>query len=222
MMRILYALGWFLAALLPLTDSDIWWQLACGRSMVEQGAYLRFDPLTFTTENQVWVNVHWAYQWILFQIHQWIPDDSAWALLLFHAILWGLGAWLWTGKNRSSWLLLLLPLVFLDRYLLLARPLAMTLVILGMQWRLYSSSMPLQMRWIGILFLQVLLANIQGLFLLGPILWVLHGFAERIPIKPLLMGCLGLVLASSVHPWGPRILLYPFGLLDRIRTSGGS
>lgn len=216
MIRILYVIGWIVAALMPLTDSDIWWQLACGRAMVEQGVFYREDPLTFTTIGQAWINVHWAYQWILYQIHQWNPENGTWFMVLFHAFLWGFGAWLWAGKKQTAWLLLLLPLVFLDRYLFLARPLALTLVLLGMQWRLYSSELPVWGRWLLILMLQVFLANIQGLFMLGPILWIFHSYLTRSTLRESLLGVIGLVAASAIHPWGPQVLLYPFALLGRI------
>jgi hypothetical protein len=209
-----------LVALFPLADSDIWWQLASGRELLFQKQFLWTEPFTFTGVGLAWTNVHWLYQLLVYSIEAMAGRYGAGALVVTHALVWGGAAWAWTKPRSGSmtgWLLLLLPLVWANRFLLMARPLAFTMLLLGLQHRLYLSKMHLGKKWGLILFLQIILVNIQGLFLLGPILFVLHELSIRKHWRALVPGALGLLTVSCVHPKGVSILLYPFGLLERLQ-----
>ncbi len=211
---ILYALAWSLAAWFPLTDADIWWHLASAREMLLQKSLLHSDPFTFTAEGAPWTNIHSLYQLIIYGIYS---LGGAGALVVFHSLCYGAGAALWNREApRSPWLLLFIPLLWAVQFLLMARPLAWTLLLLALQFRVYHAPWRRAVRLGVLVFLQVLLANSQGLFLLGPILIFLYAVRERKPFRQNIFGFTALTLASAIHPEGFRVLIYPWKLLLRL------
>lgn len=215
----------FLATLYPLTDGDIWWHLASGRLMWENSAFLRQDP--FLGMQQPWINVHWLYQIVAYGIFSFGNllagnNGGAWALVMGHSFLWALAAWVWGGalaKGSKPYskisnptmsyfviiLLLCIVLFWIMRWNLLARPLAPSILLLGLQWRWSQRG---RAWWPAIIIAQVILANLQGLFLLGPLLVLSCTKNWRLAL--IMAG------ASALHPHGLHNLLYPFPLLMRI------
>ncbi|MBI4613636.1 MAG: hypothetical protein HY720_08515 [Planctomycetes bacterium] len=58
-----------LLAALAWTDlwaADIWWQMATGRRIVEQGAVPREDPFSWMTEGREWIEPRWGYEALLY------------------------------------------------------------------------------------------------------------------------------------------------------------
>jgi len=211
---ILYAVAWSIAAWFPITDADIWWHLASAKEMLAQGNWLHADPFTFSSGG-AWVNVHWLYQLIIYGVYN---CCGATGLVAFHSLCWGGAAYLWVRRPANSkWLLLSLPLLWACHYLLMARPLALTMLLLAMQFRVFYAAWPGRVRWAMLLFLQLLLANSQGLFLLGPILVACYAWEDRRAAKEQIWGPVGLVAMSCVHPDGPGILLYPWRLFARLQ-----
>jgi hypothetical protein len=210
---IVYALVWGLCAAFPLTDSDIWWHLASAKEILAQGVLLWQDPFTFTTHGQPWFNVHWLYQLLVYGLYV-LGGEST--VLAGHGLAWALAAWLWLGKRPSrETLFLMIPFIIASRYLLMARPLAFTILLLGLQFRILESNRKGVHKIVLIALLQVVLANIQGLFLLGPIMLFLQLWAKKVSWRwqwglPSLLIC-----ASAIHPAGFGILLYPLKLLQR-------
>jgi hypothetical protein len=212
--RVLYALAWAAAAWFPLTDADIWWHLASARAMLEQGSWLTSDPFTFTAEGLPWLNVHWLYQLAVWGVYR---AGGLGGLVAAHALCWGTAAYLWNNEKRVDWLLLFIPLLWATHYLLMARPLALTIFLLGVQYRAYHAPWPGKVRWGLLIVIQIMLANSQGLFLLGPALLALYAWRERQGWRTSVRMAGILVLVSMVHPAGPRILLYPWKLLARLQ-----
>jgi len=213
---LLYALVWALAACFPLTDSDIWWHLASGRDMLLQGHWLRQDPFTYSAAGASWINVHWLYQLVLYDVNNW---GGSGALVALHSLAWGVTAWVWVRtepKANFGWLWLLLPMVLSAHFLFLARPLVFTLLLLGLQRLLVVKYHRGGRLWLGLGLCQVVLANIQGLFLLGPILFVLFGLRDRQSLKILWAKALYLLVVSGLNPAGPYLWIYPLRLLRRL------
>jgi len=213
-----YSLLWLIAALFPLTDADVWWHLATAREMFAQGTLLYTDPFTYTALGQTWTNVHWLYQLLIYGIYNAFGAQGAMALVVFHAMLWTIAAWAWTKPKQSlgAWAFVV-PLLWATHFLLLARPLVLTLLILGLQKRLFEQERLSRLGIAGIMALQVVLANVQGLFLLGPIFLVLQGVAQKYPWRKVIAISGAMLCVSSLHPAGPRVLLYPCKLLWRLR-----
>ena len=233
-----FALGlaWFLAALLPLTDGDIWWQLAAGREMIASGSVLRVDPFTYTALGTPWLNVHWLYQLLVFGVHSLSANHGELLLVLFHAALWGCAGGVWvavgggsgvrlgrsSGMTAAVLLVVSVPMLWSMHFLLLARPLPLTLLLLGLQALAFDSTLAPVRKWSLICLLQVALANVQGLFLLGPVMLVLRGLSRPgfalnywRAWRGALVPCL-VTAVSVVNPWGLQMLGLPFRLLQRI------
>jgi hypothetical protein len=49
--------AWF-----PIADTDLWWHLAAGRELWEQGRWLAQDPFCSSTLGLPWLNIHWLFQ----------------------------------------------------------------------------------------------------------------------------------------------------------------
>lgn len=213
MNAILYLLIWTLAAAIPLTDSDIWWHLASAREMIAQQQFLVEDPFTFTAVGQSWNNVHWLYQLGIYGVQHLFGNAG---LVAVHALLWGLAAWVWSrGKSSVSLLLLGVFCVIGMRYLLLARPIVVTLLLLGLQIRVWESKWKDSRKLLVLCVLQIALANVQGLFLLGPFFLFAWMWFSGTALSKSLGWAAILVVVSAVHPHGLSQLLYPWELLLR-------
>lgn len=213
MNALFYAMAWALAAAIPLTDSDIWWHLASAREMVAQGGFLVTDPFTYTAQGLPWHNVHWLYQLVMYGIYKCAGE---WGILGGHVLFWGFAGWAWNRSKSSPSMLLVGILCILGiRYLLLARPIALTLLLLGLQIRVWESAWRDRHKLLVLAMLQVLLANIQGLFLLGPFfllawMWMGKERGNKLWAWPVFL--LGI---SAIHPHGWHHLMYPWELLLR-------
>ena len=63
----------FLSALFPAYNSDFFLHAATGR-LIAHGQYqIGVDPFAFTTQDAVWINHNWLYDWIVFLLY----DSSA-------------------------------------------------------------------------------------------------------------------------------------------------
>lgn len=213
MIGFLYAVGWFLAAAFPLTDSDIWWHLASAREMFLQCRLLDADPFTFTAQGVPWSNVHWLYQILIYASYR---VAGEWGGLGIHAIAWGVAAWIWNrGKSNANLFLIGLICIIGTRYLLLARPIVFTLLIIGIQIRIWESNWEWKKKLWALGVMQILLSNMQGLFLLGPFFLFAWMWKEGYKGRQLWSIPTGLVLVSAIHPNGLMHLVYPIKLLLR-------
>lgn len=212
----IYALLVFLLACLPLADGDIWWHLASAKEMIQTRQPLFHDPFTFSTNNGPWINVHWLYQLLIYIIYK---SGGYWGILFGHALLWASAAWVWVRAFRIqhvAWLWIFTPFLFSIRFLLLPRPLALTMLLLGLQWLTLTSKYSFPKKIILISLLQILLTNIQGLFLLGPALLTLASIYLAFSWKQSILFVGSSVLASIANPHGLSLLVYPWRLLQRL------
>jgi hypothetical protein len=244
-------------AYFPLTDTDIWWHLAAGRLIVERGQLLRVDPFALDTNSASWIDVHWLFQVLVYLGYR---AGGALALVIGKCALVGVGAWALlraavvasapspehsTSPGAPSLpqplLLLLIALpVYLARYLVLARPVVLTLLFVAVYLLLLERQRRgarLRELWL-LLPLQVLWANVQGLYLLGPAIvactligetlsaLVARRFAGFTAPRPRVLGALalllgGLLVVNLATPYGWSALRLPFTLLSRIDPLAG-
>jgi len=205
------ALAVLLFAVFPLTDTDIWWHLACAREWVT----------TWTPVRTPVINVHEFYQQVVYFIYN---IGGAPALVGAKSLLWGLVFWLFARKARFSVFTVLA--IFIFRYQLEIRPVLFSLLFLGTYW----NAVPwLEKNWsrkgcvaatvIGLLAIQWIWCRTQGLYILGPIFVLSFGIAKmQNPVcRKWILG-LGLLLLCMpfLHGDGLGLFLYPFGLLDRL------
>ncbi|HVF25031.1 MAG TPA: hypothetical protein VNA23_04035 [Anaerolineales bacterium] len=60
----------FFIALSPPQDADMWWHLAAGKEMVNQGKILTTDIFSYTHIGQNWTNAFWLSDIILFLVYE--------------------------------------------------------------------------------------------------------------------------------------------------------
>jgi tetratricopeptide (TPR) repeat protein len=254
--RLLVPAGCVVAACLvyfPLTDTDIWWHLAAGRLILSHGPP-RVDPFAQDTLGKVWIDVHWLFQVLAYLVFR---LGGAWGLVIGKCAVVGLGLWVLlrasdetVGRPAPAELrdeprllrvaLLALPL-YLARYLVLARPVVLTLLCLAafvlVLERYRRRARPAELLWL--LGVQVLWCNVQGLFLLGPAVVLCYlagegiglalagrarGFGSPLGARqlwPLAALVPALLLAALITPYGWRALLLPWTLLGRIDPVSG-
>lgn len=233
-----------LFAIFPLTDTDIWWHLACAREWVT----------TWTPVRTPVVNVHEYFQWVVGFVY---GLGGAPLLVAFKAVLWGVVFALFLCKKdfqknviaspagepatSVAWWwqsLVAILLIFVFRYHFEIRPVLFSLIFLGVYWnvlpwlfrsrrcgrgeilrKVAASALMLVIQWLW--------CKCQGLYILGPIFATLvlcvslleskkQGRFSAKYIVPQVVFVLLLWAMPFLHREGLALFLYPFGLLDRL------
>ena len=233
-----------LFSIFPLTDTDIWWHLACAREWVT----------TWTPVRMPVVNVHEYFQLVVGFVYS---LGGAPLLVAFKAILWGTVFALFGCRAWQS--LVAVVLLFIFRYHFEIRPVLFSLLFLGIYWnilpRIFEDCRcdsrkgavtasfeceachcePRRGATISrccfvalILAIQWLWCKFQGLYILGPLFALLVLFAkiwnsrkggEKLSPKAVawrVAFVLALFAMPFLHREGLNLFLYPFGLLDRL------
>lgn len=182
-----------LFAIFPLTDTDIWWHLACAREWVT----------TWTPVRTPIVNVHEYFQQVVGFVY---GLGGAPLLVAFKAVLWGVVFALFVRGVRHGELpknviaspvggpatsvawwwqsLVAILLIFVFRYHFEIRPVLFSLIFLGVYWNVFpwlfrprrcgrgeilrkvaASALMLVIQWLW--------CKCQGLYILGPIFAIL-------------------------------------------------
>ena len=216
-----------LFAIFPLTDTDIWWHLACAREWVT----------TWTPVRTPIVNVHEYFQLVVGFVY---GLEGAPLLVAIKAVLWGIVFWLFLRRSGSASLakwVLCLVFLFLFRYQFEMRPVLFSLLFLGVYWNAipwlakewYESRFGIKRIACAalILVVQWFWCKCQGLYVLGPIFATLVLCACLLESKkqgrlcakfvvPQVAFVLLLWTMPFLHREGLALFLYPFGLLDRL------
>lgn len=221
----------FLLGLFPLADTDFWWHLRTGDLIRETGQVPRQDPYLFGgAAEKPWIDLHWIFQVLLSVGYQ---AGGVPMLTVCKSAITTLAVGLLLLARPRSWPVWVMVLAWLPPLFLLAgrmyiRPETLTLLYM-------SIFMCMIMNWTrhpGLALLlpvvQVLWVNTQGLFVIGPALYVFGVIdaalrrdaraAERGWWKRVL--AVGLVLAAAclINPYGLRGALFPIELLNTMRN----
>jgi tetratricopeptide (TPR) repeat protein len=162
----------FLLGCYEMGDSDIWWHLRGGEWVLEHGRAPRLDPFTFGSADKVWVDIHWGYEVILALAYR---AGGAGALVVLGASV-GAGAFLaCLLARRREWPAAVAVLCWAPALVLLAfrldpRPEIFSLLYIGAYLAVLcrAEDHP-ALAWL-LPAVQVLWVNMQGLFILGPVL----------------------------------------------------
>jgi hypothetical protein len=201
----------------PVSDTDVWWHLAAGREICRIGSFLHEDRFCLSSIGTSWTDLHWGFQVLIWKVwsHSGIPG------LVFLRILLPCAAILLALERRISWTTVLAGCIglWILRSFVDVRPLLVSLLLLvAIQTAIEASPRWGKVRPILVcLGCQVLLTNVQGLFLLGPLLvaafgvgdwWEgYHGSAmEKFAL------CAAMLVASLANPYG----IHAFELAGRI------
>jgi hypothetical protein len=235
-------------ACFAVMDTDIWWHLAAGRVMVEERRWIFVDPFAADTFGRPWVDVHWLFQVLVYLLHRW---GGIAALVVAKIALIGLGVGLGVRSlcarlPRPLWLpaaVTVVAMLYPARHLMLARPTVFTLVAMTLMLLILERvRREDRLRWALLLIpVQVVWANLQGLYLLGPAIvacfivgdsvasWLAARTFRSTPCSGLsrrvLLGLAVLpplmVLSSAITPYGFRGLRLPWVLFGRIDAVAG-
>ncbi|HTU18416.1 MAG TPA: hypothetical protein VMG10_10185 [Gemmataceae bacterium] len=179
----------FLASSFAVRNSDFWLHRASGR-LIAQGRYqIGVDPFAFTTKNQYWANHAWLFDLLLFLVCE---HFSGGFLVVLKALFVSLLAVVLLRVRRPDsglgWpaaCTLLAVLAMSPRVLLQST--CLSYVLLGLTfwllWRPRSSSTAFSRRmyhYAPVLMMFVLWVNLDGWFLLGPLLAGLFWLGERL------------------------------------------
>ena len=213
-----------LFAIFPLTDTDVWWHLACAREWVT----------TWTSVREPVVNVHCFFQQAVAFVYN---IGGAKLLVAFKAVLWGgiFALFLWRCACSCRIALKFVVaclLLFTFRYQFELRPVVFSLLFLGIYWnvlpRLFngiSFNIPVAL---AMLALQWIWCKCQGLYVLGPIFAITvmgvklletRKQQNEICLKIVVFHLLFVLLLFAMpfmHREGLNFFLYPLGLLDRL------
>ena len=200
----------FLLACNEISDYDIWWHLRTGQLIPERGIPST-DWYSFTSTDRPWIDVHWGFQLIVASLHALAGVPG---LVLLQACIIATTMTIALTAYRREWsvwpqfgVLLVALLVMSSRFYV--RPEIFTLLFTSifLTVLLHAEQRP-RLLWI-LPAVQVLWANVQSLFVFGPILlgmyWVevvlrgrgYKGQPKRLAIVSGLVG-----LACIVSPYG--------------------
>ena len=239
---ILVSVAVALFAVFPLTDTDIWWHLACAREWVT----------TWTPVREPVVNVHEYFQQAVAFVYN---LGGAPLLVVFKAILWGcvFALFLWPSvramartmpcsrhsrQARESIIFYSVSsaILFIFRYQFEIRPVLFSLIFLGVYWnvlpRLLAGQGGARISSLSVLLVfavQWLWCKCQGLYILGPIfacvvflseqeLWIFRSWKKldrKSCVLPFIFVMMLLTMPFA-HREGLNLFLYPFGLLERL------
>ena len=230
-----------LAVWFPLTNTDIWWHLLAGKTILQSGIPFT-DSFTVHAQGKPWVDLHWGFQLGAFGLFK-LGGPAA--LVLAKCLIFALGAWLLlkaveAGQGstiRPVVVLVLVILIAAGRSFVFARPTLLSLLFLSaFLFLLERFVADRNWRWlIGLPLVEVLWVNVQPLHVLGPVVLGFYlvgeglatgltrkgfsGFAERIgawQMGILLLCLVTVLLAGLVSPYLFDAYRLPLGLLSRI------
>jgi tetratricopeptide (TPR) repeat protein len=195
----------FLAASFAVRNSDFWLHLASGRLLAEGRFPFGKDPFAFTTENHYWANHAWLFDLPLYLLYNRLGEQLGGpVLVVLKALLVSLLALVLLAVRRPDSRLgwpaactLLAVLAMSPRLLLHSTCLSYFLLALTL-WLLWrplqqGASFGQQLRhYLPLLLLFVLWVNVDGWFLLGPLLaalfwlgdWIAPRKAGLSPVSP--------------------------------------
>jgi tetratricopeptide (TPR) repeat protein len=233
------------AGLAPALDGDLWWHLAAGREILQQGELLRSDPFSVSAAGKPWIDVHWLFQLSVLALHRafglvgvvgakCVVIGTGAVLLL--AALGRKRATLWAAPALAT---LLVGALLAARQLLLPRPVIVTLLMLAAFFyvleRFGREGRSALLLWL--LPLQIVWANCQGLAALGPALvsayavgaglsasvrWLPFApetasrLSARRHFRSLVLACVVCGLGMALTPYGLSAVELPTTLLTRL------
>ncbi len=221
-------------SVLPLPPNDLWWHMAAGRTMVDEGAWLQTNRWAYTLPYDApYVYQSWLSEVLLYWL--WRIGDVPLLVLMRTLVItasYGLVAWhalRRTGQGKAVALALLFAVLIgwnnwtLRPQTLALLPGAAFVVVLDAFLIRRASA-----RWLVALpLLMVLWVNLHGSFILGAALLALAWFGSAVSairrphgadhdqwrLRALMLVGFATLLATMVHPLGVGVFPYVRDLL---------
>jgi hypothetical protein len=207
-------------------DPDFFWHISAGKLIAETGQVPFTDPFSFT-----WFGMPWTpHEWLSEVLIYWLVTGLGriGALLVFGLFPAAIFAILATALRRACGarvLAMAIPFAvgaFVMIGFVTLRPQAISwLLLAGLIWFLLEARPDRPRRFLLLVPLFVLWANLHGLYVIGlgvVGLYALFTLAGRTPMAPQrgwVLGALaGVIAASMVTPAGPIGILYPLRYIE--------
>ena len=209
----------FLATLAPLSDPDLFWHLKTGEWILQHRALPSVNTFSYTEPNHPWFVFEWLSQVTFYLLYRTL---DIWGIYLLRAVLvvGAFALWFRVAVNKlrepAAALVFLLVLVAFLRYRFGERPELFSQLLVALFAARLLIKNPLTAKdWLPLWLLQILWVNLHGYFFVGILLsgwWVFrHWSLSGEPFSNLLKrsaGVLGLIVASCINPWGPKIFTF--------------
>ncbi|NDJ85957.1 MAG: hypothetical protein GYB66_08735 [Chloroflexi bacterium] len=231
---LLFILLFAMAVRVPL-DTDTWWHLRSGEYMLEEGEILTEDVFSYTRRGESWVNHSWGSQLVLYGAYRLTggtedpAGSGAIGLALFAAVLATAGMLLvyrMCAGNVYSRMFVLVIGAATAAIFWSPRPQMFSFLFSAVVlYILYLYKYRGINRMWAIPALMVLWVNLHAGFAIGFIILIAFGAGEIIgrlldreaeyqlgwrQLRNVALATIGGILALTVNPYGPRMLLYPF------------
>ena len=206
-------------------DPDYFWHLTTGKLIAETGQVPSTDPFSFTWFGQPWTPHEWLSELLIFRLVDGLGRIGA--LLVFGLFPPAIFSILAAAFTRQGARVLAIGLPFaLGAFALIPyvtlRPQAISwLLLAGLVWFLLEARAEHRRRFLLLIPLFVLWANLHGLYVVGlgvAGIYLLFTLAGRTAMSPArgwaLGGVAGAIGASMLTPAGPIGILYPLRYVD--------
>lgn len=223
------------SGLQKIRSPDYWWHLRIGNWIAETGTIPTTDVFTYTVPGASYIDAHWLFQLGLAAVHFVGSHEGVVVAKAVHAIaLVAILATVGGRRDRPFITVISLGLVILiSSERLLARPEAPSFVLLASIVALLERGERRDDAWVyAIIPLQLLWANVHGLFAVGVALCGIYSTAEALramrgqgdpaKLRRLVTVTFFAALACLVNPNFIDGAIYPFEQLGMIAPTGNS
>jgi hypothetical protein len=205
---------------------DVWWVLASGRSLVEQGQILQADPFTFAPHNAIYFDVQWLAQLLYYSAYE---VGGLEAVAVFNAAVASLTfglllrvAWQ-RSQNMAAATISVLAAELTALWFLLPRAQTLAFAAFAATMCLLICARPRARVIVALGVVEAVWTNLHGSFFIGPLLTglLLGGelielvmasrwrSALRYPRVRFLLAAIGAQLIGTLlNPYGPGIYTY--------------
>ncbi len=206
-------------------DPDYFWHLTTGKLIAQTGQVPSTDPFSFTWFGKPWTPHEWLSELLIFRLVDGLGRIGA--LLVFGLFPPAIFSVLAAAFTRQGARVLAIGLPFaLGAFALIPyvtlRPQAISwLLMAGLVWFLLEATAEHRRRFLLLVPLFALWANLHGLYVVGlgvAGIYLLFTLAGRTAMSPArgwaLGGVAGAIGASMITPAGPIGLVYPLRYID--------
>ncbi len=219
----------FALCVTPLSSMDIWWHLRTGAEILRIGELPESDWYTYTDGGRPWIDLHWGFQLLVHGLYELGGTDL---LILAKAALTTAAVLITWRAGRGAFFPLAALVMALVAIVVsgqaIVRPKMLTLVFLALFLLVCRRGEEQPRAMLALVPFQILWTNVQGLFVLGPIV-VACWLADRVMHRALggnssSAGALksglrfdvgvlvAVALACLVNPYGVDGALFPMEL----------
>ncbi|MDX2038622.1 MAG: hypothetical protein SFX72_18385 [Isosphaeraceae bacterium] len=215
----------FLLGLFPLKDTDFWWHLRAGDDIRKSWSVPTVDDYTFGAEGRPWIDLHWTFQVLLSLGYE---AGGVPLLTLAKSVATCAALFLLITARRRDSPIGVMTIVWIPALVVLGgrmyvRPETISLVYLSAYLAVIFRLDERPKLAYLLPFVQVLWVNVQGLFILGPVVlgfyllsaavvpstWSVERKAWR---RTIAQATVGVAIACLINPYALSGALYPLQL----------